>query len=75
MSRNVSHRNSSSTSFVSMLKTADYKEKERRFNDKIKQLKQDKRALEALYKDSEKMHCMKINEQKKEIQNMQSLFK
>lgn len=77
MSRNVSHRNSGSTSFMSMIKTTntDWKDKERRYNDKIKALKSDKRNLESLCKDSEKMYCAKIQEQKKEIQNMQTLFK
>ena len=58
-----------------MLKTADFKEKERKLNDKIKALKADKRNLENLCKESEKLYCSKIQEQKKEIQNMQSLFK
>jgi|JI10StandDraft_1071094.scaffolds.fasta_scaffold1280883_1 nitrate/nitrite-specific signal transduction histidine kinase len=45
-----------------MLKTNDYKDKEKRYNDKIKALKSDNRNLKKLYEDQEKLHNEKIHD-------------
>jgi hypothetical protein len=55
VSRNNSHR-SSSSSFVNILKNGEnYREKEKRYIEKIKALKQDNKKLGALMKESERL--------------------
>lgn len=75
ISRNTSHRSSSST-FVNILKTGEqYREKEKRYVDKIKGLKSENKKLVTLLRDSEVLFYQKLQETKKESQNLSTLFK
>ena len=75
VSRNASHR-SSSSSFVNMLKTTEnFKEKERRYVEKLKGLKSENKKLMTLLRDSERLFYQKLQETKKESQNLSHLFK
>lgn len=76
LSRNVTQRHSSQNSaFLNLTKATDWREKERKLLEKIKTLKLEKRSLDQLLKDQEKAFSQRFTEQKKEIQNMQNLFK
>jgi hypothetical protein len=51
------------------------KEKEKRYVDKIKVLKGENKKLVNLLRDSERLFYQKLQETKKESQNLSSLFK
>ena len=71
MSRNASHRSSSSSSFVNILKTNEhYREKEKRHSEKVKCLKSENKKLVTLLRDSERLFYQKLQETKKESQNL-----
>ncbi len=74
ISRNVSQRSSSST-FVKV-KAADFCDKEKKqYNEKIKLLKSENRKLLSLLKDSEKVFFNKLQEAKRETQNLNNVIK
>lgn len=51
------------------------KEKEKRYVDKIKNLKGENKKLVNLLRDSERLFYQKLQESKKESQNLSTLFK
>ncbi len=55
--------------------SAEWKDKERRFNDKIKVLKSENKKLVNLLKESEQMFATKLEDAKKESQNLSNMFK
>ena len=78
-SRNTSHRVSTSN-IVSMIKgssasVTEFKEKERRYVDKIKTLKAENKKLISLLKDSEKLFEQKLKETKQQSHNLATIFK
>ena len=74
-SRNQSHRGST-TSFVQMVKGGEpNKDKEKRYSDKIKHLKGENKKLVTLLRDSERLFYQKLQETKKESENLSLLFK
>jgi hypothetical protein len=50
--------------------TDSFKEKERRYVDKIKTLKSENKKLVSLLRDSERLFYQKLQETKKESQNL-----
>jgi len=59
-----------------MLKTTEnFKEKERRYVEKLKGLKSENKKLMTLLRDSERLFYQKLQETKKESQNLSHLFK
>lgn len=55
-SRNSNNNKSSSVSYNNMLKTGDsFKDKDKRYSDKIKSLKSENKKLVQLLKDSERL--------------------
>ena len=75
VSRNQSHR-SSTTSVLNLLKQGEnMKDKEKRYSDKVKQLKSENKKLVTLLRDSERLFYQKLQETKKESQNLSMLFK
>lgn len=52
-----------------------FKDKERKYVDKIKTLKSENKKLVSLLRDSERLFYQKLQETKKESQNLSQLFK
>ena len=76
-SRNISHRQSSTSSstFVNLIKQCDFREKEKRYLDKIKSLKIENKKMVTLLKDSERLFYTKLQDAKRETKNLNSIIK
>ena len=53
----------------------NYKDKEKRYIEKIKNMKSENKKLLGLLRDSERLFYQKLQETKKESQNLSTLFK
>lgn len=59
-----------------MLKSGEtFKDKERKYIEKIKVLKSENKKLTSLMKESERLFYQKLQETKKETTNLSNLFK
>ena len=59
-----------------MVKSSDNnKEKDKRYSEKVKHLKSENKKLVTLLRDSERLFYQKLQETKKESQNLSLLFK
>ncbi len=58
-----------------MLKQCEFKDKEKRYTDKIKSLKLENKKIITLLKDSERAFYSKLQEAKRETQNLNTIIK